>query len=139
MKRCFKIIILLSSLTIFYPLYAKQPETRIEKLIEVRGGNTSVWGIRMELGKYSIRKNIALSEVRVIEAKHSRDISKLMEIFTNDDRNILIIRFKPGMGDFGSGNSVKITIPKKLIKKTTELPSDGLVFYLGTDISSTNP
>ena len=76
---------------------------------EKRDGRESVWGIRLELSS-ALKNPVNPQQVSIVEAKHSRELRDLMDFRLKERGKELIIIFKPGNGDFGSGNSVHIEI-----------------------------
>jgi hypothetical protein len=64
-------------------------------------------------------------QIAIIEEKHDRDIKDSMEWTVDSDRHTLRIVFKPGVGDFGSGNTVTV----RLFPRAFESVSEGVNYY----------
>jgi len=114
----------------------KQPANRreISCLIEKRGQITACWGviIRPEKGRFNL--TISPDQLSVVDSKYAGELSGFMEWKISSDGAQLTIRFKPGLGGFGSGNAVKVTISKAAFRE----PPPGLVYsaewYTETDL-----
>lgn len=78
-------------------------------IVEVRGGRKSVWGIKLYL-ETPLQDPIKRDHISIVESKHSRELRKLMDFKLKNGGRELEIVFKAGKGDFGSGNSVHVTI-----------------------------
>jgi hypothetical protein len=82
----------------------------ISQLVENRDGQVSCWGVRIQLGKLRFRHNISPNQIIIREAKHGHDLREMMTWSVEQNAKQLLIRFKPGMGDFGTGNAVEVQI-----------------------------
>jgi hypothetical protein len=85
---------------------------RTSCLTQIRDGKKSCWGIVIRLEGGLFKKTIRRDELRVVEAKHGANIIDLMNWHTSHGGKQLTIEFKPGRGDFGTGNRVAITLYK---------------------------
>jgi len=88
----------------------------IEHFVEVRGGRESVWGVNIHLDRLSFRPQVKPNEIKIVDGKRGRDLKPLMTWSVSRDRKTLGIRFKPGMGDFGTGNAVTVHIEKSALE-----------------------
>jgi hypothetical protein len=84
----------------------------ISQLVENRKGQVSCWGVRIQLGKLRFRHNISPNQIIIREAKHGHDLRETMTWSVDENASQLSIRFKPGMGDFGTGNTVEVQIER---------------------------
>jgi hypothetical protein len=80
----------------------------ISQFIEDRNGQVSVWGVDIQLRRLSFNRKIMPNQIRIIDHKYNRDLKDMMTWSVSKDGKILQIRFKPGMGDFGTGNTVTV-------------------------------
>ena len=55
------------------------------------------------------------SSIKIVENKHGKDITGLFDLALNDNGSSIILKLKPGSGDFGTGNSVTVTIDRSAI------------------------
>jgi len=89
----------------------------ISQLVENREGRISCWGVIVQLANVRFRDTINPNQIIVREAKHGRDIREMMTWSVDRNGRRLVLRFKPGMGDFGSGNNVEIQIERSGFRK----------------------
>ena len=82
----------------------------ISQLIETRNGKTSCWGLVIQFDRLTLKKSIDQDELSIIEAKYLKDLKDIMTWSVDKTRKKLVIIFKQGYGDFGTGNSVTLTI-----------------------------
>ncbi len=64
----------------------------------------------MQLNRWRFKKSVAAADLSVKEAKHSAELKDLMVWSVDNAETRLTIKFKEGMGDFGSGNTVSIIL-----------------------------
>src|SRR5215813_14225476 len=69
-------------------------------------------GVVIRLRKTRLKKEITPFQIKITEAKHGHDLREIMDWRVNRDGKQIVIRFKPGKGGFGSGNSVEIEIDR---------------------------
>ena len=69
-------------------------------------------GVVIRLRKSRLKKEITAAQIKITEAKHGHDLREIMDWRVNRDGKQIVIRFKPGKGGFGSGNSVEIEIDR---------------------------
>ena len=74
-----------------------------------------MWGVQITLHDSRFKPTIARGELHVAEEKHGSDITEMMQWSTSDDGARLSIRFKPGMGDFGSGNTITVRVARSAL------------------------
>jgi hypothetical protein len=84
----------------------------IYQLVGVRQGRKSCWGVFIRLREMRFRRNIRSEHIRITEAKHGHELKELMRWRVSPDARLLLIEFKPGKGDFGSGNEVTVEIDR---------------------------
>ena len=77
--------------------------------VEKRNGVESVWGIDLVLSE-RLSSAIVPDNFSVWEDKHSRELRKRLDFALTEKGARLRAKFKVGLGDFGSGNSVTFTI-----------------------------
>jgi hypothetical protein len=88
----------------------KDKITGINQLIETRDGKTSCWGIVIQLHRLTFEESIGEKELSITDVKYSRELKGMMTWSVDKSRKILVIKFKKGMGDFGTGDAVTIKI-----------------------------
>ena len=88
----------------------KDKLTGIYQLIETRNGKTSCWGIVIQLRRLSLEESIGEKELSITDAKYIREMKGIMTWSVDKSRKRLVIKFKKGMGDFGTGNAVTVKI-----------------------------
>ena len=81
-------------------------------LTEIRGGKKSCWGIVIDFDHAQFKNRISADQIKVFEAKHGTNLINLMTWRVSRDGKRLTIKFKPGTGDFGTGNRAEITLYK---------------------------
>jgi hypothetical protein len=104
---CFAMLLFIGSALFSAP---KQKGGSIHQIIETRHGKTSCWGVIIALDRLTFKQKIDNDEISIIEAKHSRDLKDIMTWNVDKTRKKLVITFKKGTGDFGSGNIVTVAI-----------------------------
>ena len=82
----------------------------IYQLIESQPGSAACVGLVIQLHEKTFEGSISGSQIRVVEAKHNRDLMDLMELVLDHRHKTLTLKFRPGKGGFGSGDYVEITI-----------------------------
>ena len=103
----------------------------ILQIVENRDGQTSCWGLAVQLDRRTFKKTISRKQVDVSEAKHGRSLTDMMTWHVSPDGKQLIIKFKPGMGDFGTGNWVTVQIDCSAFTESCETPP-GMIRYGGS-------
>ncbi len=106
----------------------------IYQLIENRGGRVSCWGVVIRLGNSRFRDDIRPDQIVLREAKHGHDLRGVMSWRVRQNGRRLVIKFKPGMGDFGSGNSVEVLIDRSALIGVVESRNDQLQWSINTDV-----
>ena len=81
-------------------------------LTEIRAGKRSCWGIVIRFDDAVFKKRVQRNQLKVFEAKHGANLLNLMTWRTSRDGKQITIKFKPGTGDFGTGNEAEITLYK---------------------------
>lgn len=111
--------LLIVILTSFAPLACGQSRppqhvgaAGISQLIEERDGRVSCWGVFIQLARLSFPATLQPSAIEMTDAKHDRSLKDVMEWQVDPTRKRLTIRFRPGMGDFGTGNRIEIRIKR---------------------------
>jgi hypothetical protein len=94
-------------------------EYGISQHIENRSGRVSVWGVKIKLKDRTFLKTIQKKHIQIIESKGGQIISKLMDWRVVEKQKCLLISFKQGLGDFGTGNGVKVYLSKEAFKNDT--------------------
>ena len=104
----------------------------ISQQVEVRDGRRSVWGLNIRLNDASFVSEISSDHISIIEAKHSHDLRDIMVWSVSEGGKLLQIRFRPGCGDFGSGNTVRVRVARVALKGYNG-PNNALDWSIGTD------
>lgn len=104
----------------------------IHQLIETRDKwGEACWGLIIQLDTLTFADTIRQDQLSIIEAKHSSECNSMMKWTVDKSHKKLTIKFKPGMGDFGSGNYVAVAInPSAFAVK----PIQPIYYNISTDI-----
>ncbi len=116
------------------PSRVPHPPAGISQLIENRGGRVSCRGVVIRLGNLRLREVIRPDQIVIREAKHGHDLRGVMSWRVGRNGKRLVIKFKPGAGDFGSGNSVEVWIDRSALKGDVESPNNRFEWSINTDI-----
>ena len=108
-------------------------QVRTSCLTEIRGGKKSCWGIVIDFEDAQFKKRISPEQLKVFEAKHGTNLLNLMTWRVSRDGRRLTIKFKPGTGDFGTGNRAEITLYKTAFNVPPKDFPDYAIFVWGTD------
>ena len=119
-------------MTLFHFGFTSDGANSIKPIVEIRNEKRSIWGVEITLASCRLKNIDALSLITVIERKHSHDITNMLQMTSSQNLSILIIRFKNGMGDFGSGNTIDITIPENALDINSQSKSS-IVLTTKTD------
>jgi hypothetical protein len=113
------------------PWHLSQPGgSGIWQLLEEHNGKASCIGAVIQLARLTFPITLEASALEITEAKHSSHLNGLMQWKVDPTQKRLTIRFRPGMGDFGTGNRVEIRIKRG----TLEPGSPGvLIWVIETD------
>lgn len=84
----------------------------ISQVIEERDGRASCSGVVIQLDRLTFPVAVPPSAIEITEAKHNRSLNDLMQWEVDATRKRLTIRFRPGMGDFGTGNRIEVRIKR---------------------------
>jgi hypothetical protein len=106
----------------------------ITQLVGNRGGRVSCWGVVIQLGNLRFRQTIHPDQIVIHEAKHDHDLRDIMNWHVEQNGKRLVIKFKPGMGDFGSGNRVEVQIDRSAFVGLTESSNDRFDWSMDTDV-----
>src|SRR4029453_1153622 len=87
-------------------------QVRTSCLTEIRGGKRSCWGIVIDFDDAEFKKRISLQQLKIFEENHGPNLLNLKTWRVSNSGKRLTIKFKPGTGDFGTGNRVEITLYK---------------------------
>jgi hypothetical protein len=111
-----KLIIIIASISLLLTCGAvwSQP-AGISQFVENRNGQVSVWGVDIYLHRLSFNPKIMPDQIRIIDHKYNRDMKDIMTWSVAEDKKCLHIRFKPGMGGFGTGNAVTVSVDRSAI------------------------
>jgi hypothetical protein len=112
---------------------APQPQAGISQLARARSGRTSCWGIVIRLRDLRFAEIVQPEQIEVTEAKHHGDLRTIMQWRVEQGGRRLVVEFKPGCGDFGSGNQVTVRVARSAILGY-EGPDDRFEWSIGTDV-----
>src|ERR1039458_5058512 len=107
MKKLVIICLVLLSSVVYAGL--KTHTAGVFQLIETRNG-TACWGFVVQLDKLSFEETIGPGELSLVDAKYNRELKDIMTWTVDKSKKVLTVKFKPGMGDFGSGNTVTFVL-----------------------------
>ena len=108
----------------------------ISQLVENRAARVSCWGLIINLENSRFKKIINQEQLEIREAKHNRDLRETMTWRVQQTGKTLIIKFKPGKGDFGTGNRVEIRIYRSAFVEPIKSGNDYLQWVIDTDMQS---
>jgi hypothetical protein len=83
---------------------------QISQLVAMRDGRLSCWGVIIKLDQTTFNPEISSEQLSVTDSKYGRDLKDLIVWDVDRGGKLLAIHFKPGRGDFGSGNGVNISV-----------------------------
>ena len=106
----------------------------ISQLVENRNGHVSCWGVAILLGSLRFKRKIAANQIKISEGKHSHDLREIMTWRVERNGKRLVIRFKPGMGDFGSGNRVGVYLDRSAFVKPIPSGNNYSTWVIDTDV-----
>jgi len=104
-------------------------------LTEIRNGKKSCWGVVIEFQDARFKPLVSPQQLKIYEAKHGSSLQKLMTWRVSDNGRRLTIKFKPGTGDFGSGNSAEVTLYKAAFIEPPKAFPDYVIFVQKTDLN----
>lgn len=91
-------------------------------------------GVIIRLGNSRFRESINPEQIIIREAKHGRDLRGAMSWRVERNGKRLVIKFKPGAGDFGSGNSVEVQVDRSAFAGHVESPNTRFEWSVNTDV-----
>lgn len=100
------------------PIPTPRTPVGIHQLVENRGGRVSCWGVVIRLGRSRFREVIRSEQIVIREGKHGHDLKEIMSWHVGQNGRQLVIKFKPRMGDFGSGNRVEVQVDRSAFRVT---------------------
>ncbi len=106
----------------------------ITQLVENRGGRVSCWGVVIQLGNSRFRQTINPDQIVIREAKHDYDLRDIMAWHVEQNGKRLVIKFKPGMGDFGSGNAVEVRVERSAFTGRVPSGNNHFRWLIDTDV-----
>ena len=110
-------------------------QVRTSCLTEIRAGKKSCWGVVIDFDDARFKSKITAQQLKIYEAKHGSSLLKLMTWRVSNEGKRLTIKFKPGAGDFGSGNRAEITLYKSTFIVPPKNLQDYVVFVQNTDLN----
>lgn len=113
---------------------APQEPAGISRLVERRGGRVSCRGVVIRPGNSRFRRVIRPEQIVIREAKGGRDLRGIMTWRVGRNGRRLVIQFKPGMGDFGSGNGVEVRLARSALAGNVESPNGRFEWSISTDV-----
>ena len=105
----------------------------IYQLVEKREGRVSCLGITIQL-RHMRFGNVSSNQIMIREAKHGYDLKEMMTWSVDQKGKRLVIRFKPGQGDFGSGNAVEVLIDRSAFLGRIPSKSNHFRWSIDTDV-----
>ena len=91
-------------------------------------------GVIIRLSKTRLKKEITAAQIKITESKHGHDLREIMDWRVNRDGKQIVIRFKPGKGGFGSGNSVEIEIDRSAFARLAGSGNVTFRWIIETDV-----
>jgi hypothetical protein len=87
----------------------------ISLFVGTRQGQRSVWGVDIQLDSLSFASEVSYDQLLIKEDKHGHDLRDIMTWSISENMKRLRIRFKPGLGDFGAGNTVTVHVDRSAL------------------------
>lgn len=143
MEKKYYSLVLLCSLFLRCDCLAAGPSLRtdgakrragIVQLIEKRSGRESCWGVIIQLSKSRFRRVIRPDQIVIREGKYGRDLRGIMIWSVDRSGKQLVLKFKAGMGDFGTGNLVEVQIDRSAFSSPPRSPDNRFDWSIGTDL-----
>jgi hypothetical protein len=88
----------------------------------------------IRLGNSRFNGVIVPEQIVIREAKHGHDLREVMSWRVEQNGKRLVIKFKPGMGDFGSGNSVEVLVDRSAFSGGVNSQNERFEWSINTDI-----
>jgi hypothetical protein len=114
--------------------HGAQRRAGIFQLIESRSGRQSCWGVIIQLSKARFRRVVRADQIVIREGKHGHGLKGIMKWSVDRIGRKLVIKFKPGMGDFGTGNTVEVQIDRSAFLLPMPSPDNRFDWSISTDL-----
>ena len=134
---CCSLLLATSPVVFGATLQYKHPQvlpTSIFQIIETKNGRRSCRGVVVQLGSSRLRRVINPEQIAISEGKHGHDLRDIMAWRVIKGGRKLIIKFKPGAGDFGGGNVVEVRLARSAFIKPLESANVDFSWVIHTDI-----
>ena len=105
----------------------------IFQLVEKRNGRVTCRGVVIQLGGMKFKKRVRIDRI-LMNDRRGNDLRRLMTWCVERDGERLVIKFKPGMGDFGAGNSVAINIDRSEFVEPIDSHANYFTWAISTDV-----
>jgi len=102
----------------------------IYQLIERSSGRAACWGFVVQLRELTFADSLSVRQISIVDAKHNRDLTDMMDVVLDRRHKVLTLRFKLGKDGFGSGNSIEVTIDGSAF---TDSPRQKFTWSIPTD------
>jgi hypothetical protein len=109
-------------------------QLRTSCLTEIRHGKKSCWGVVIDFDDARFKTRISSRQLKIYESKHGSSLVRLMTWHVSRDGKQLIIKFKPGMGDFGTGNRAEVTLYESVFATPPKHFPSYVIFVQNTDL-----
>lgn len=113
---------------------ARRSPAGIIQLVGNRRVRGSCSGVIVSLDKFRFRETIDPGQIAILEAKHGHDLKEMVSWRVEQHGRRLVIRFKPGMGDFGSGNRVEVLVDRSAFMGRIESSNERFEWSIDTDV-----
>jgi hypothetical protein len=113
--------------------HVPQSRAGVFQLIENRSGRKSCWGVIIQLSKARLRRVVRADQMVIREGKYGRDLRGMMNWSVDRSGKKLVIKLKPGMGDFGTGNTVEVQIDRSAFLLPMPSSDNRFDWSIGTD------
>jgi hypothetical protein len=107
---------------------------RISQVVEKRRERLSCWGVVIHLANWRFRKFIKPNQIVIREGKHGHELRDIMSWRVEQNGRRLALKFKPGKGDFGSGNTVEVQVARSALVGHIESDSLWFQWAIHTDV-----
>jgi hypothetical protein len=110
-----------------------RPHREISQLIERRGGRLSCWGVIIRPRGLRFLRRPRSAELTVTDGKHGANLRDIMTWAVDRQGAGLVVRFRPGMGDFGTGNTVTVTVAQAVLRGGSQFAPESCSWTIATD------
>ena len=106
----------------------------IFQLVQQRDGRTACWGVVIRLDRLAFRPTIEPAQLAIRDDKHDRELRDAMRWAVDGAGKQLTIQWRPGKGDFGTGNGIRVCVEGSAFRDGSQPGNDRECWQSGTDL-----